>query len=635
MPSLGGNQAAAGSSDTGILLRDLKGDRLRADRFKRWFMQSHDTFQEWRRKAIESYEFVSGKQWSDADLEKMQRQKRPALVINKVLGPIQFLSGVQRQQRQEPKILPFESTDVRPAELMGVLLKWVGMVSREPVIDSHVFQDKIITGLGFWKCIVEFDDADKPEGEILWQRVSPLSVYPDPQFLDEGWNKANYCIHAVWMKHEDAVARWPDKKTQIERQVGEWLSGTSSGSNALFGGGHDSGDSLADWRLFWDKDTQMVRVLEVWYRETAIVDVAINNEDGQITTDPQRVRLLRELVKATPGAEEQITFTRRPVKRMRLAHVLDEILLDDEDSPYEAKEFPLFPTVGFYWWRQPLGLVEIMKDPQREKNVRRSTMVDMVRRSAHSGWYNRRNGGAKTKELEDFANGNGVVINFESERPEQLRPPELPQTLVFLEGRSDQEIRDVVNINNELLGNTTQRTISGRAIEARQRSGLTVQEPLLESFEQDKEPAVRFMIRLIQQFMPISQATRVLGAFLARQPATPQASVIENIQAEGQMELERVLSEAFSTEFDVVIDSRSFEPSINQQRWQVLLELATNFPGQIPPNVLIDAAKDAGLVGDADAEQIRSHVQKQEQLQDATAVGALQSGTVPPTETIQ
>ncbi|MHC4773353.1 MAG: portal protein, partial [Planctomycetota bacterium] len=49
----------------------------------------------------EGFRFYTGDQWSAADMEKLQQEKRPALTINLVLPIINLLSGIQRQGRQD------------------------------------------------------------------------------------------------------------------------------------------------------------------------------------------------------------------------------------------------------------------------------------------------------------------------------------------------------------------------------------------------------------------------------------------------------------------------------------------------------------------------------------------------------
>lgn len=614
------------------LLKEMDRDkRAKVIRFKQWMDNSSRTFAKWRDSAIESYRFVGNEQWRDEDIAAMEEQRRPALTINKIFPQVMWLLGVQRQQRTEPQMLPFEPGDARRAELMGLLYKWAGTNSREPVVDSMVFQDKIISGMGFWKCSVNFEDDI--QGDMRWERVHPLSVFPDPNFMDQGWGKADYVQQADWMSIEAAMDTWPKSADRIRRQHGEWVNDVTQHAASAPGGGAIAGDSLSDSRTFWDPETQRARIVECWYYKRIPVTIAINNETGDIVDDPDEVESLQQ----QPEAEAVFSFPKRKIRRAYVAHYLNDILLDDGPTPFDSQTFPIFPTLGYYFWRQPFGMVEVLKDLQREHNVRRSTITEMVRRAALSGFFNDETKGASSKELSEYATGIGKVINHRGIAPQEIKPPELPQTLVFLDQKSDTDMNAVTNIHSELLGNKSQRFISGRAINARQSSGMAVQEPLLESFRQDKELAARFMVSLIQQYVTVPRAARILGSLTARQPTGPEAQLLGQLdESQDLVEIQELLEGTFNEKWDVVMGTKPWEPSAKQQVLSTLLDLADKFgPESIPPDLMVDALADAGVLTEQHAERVRAFVQQKQQLQQATAATAIQSGAVPPSETIQ
>lgn len=607
------------AGDAELLDDDLLNDRQQLERYHRWFDQAHRANDEWRAAAIESRRFVSGDQWGEADRAKLSRAQRPFLTINKILPRVLFLAGLQRSQRQEPKLLPFEGGDVRSSELMGALYKWAGTQSREAVVDSKVFEDKIITGLAYWKLSWCYDRD--LEGELRWERVDPLAVFPDPNWLDAGWDHAEYVIQATWMTLRQAEEHWPEHAEEIRRSYGEWLSESSSATHAQFGGGEFAGDPFSGDRNYWDPQTQRLRVLEVWYKRRVSVEAAMHAATGEVTTDPRRVAFLRAAAQSDPTLQGGINFFRVPVTKVHLAHVTQDLVLDDDLSPYRSQVIPLFPTVGFYWWKTPFGIVEPMKDLQREKNRRRSTIIEMIMRAALSGFFNQADQGAKTEDLENYATGIAKVIPFKNVQPAPIAPPELPQTLVFLDTQADRDMDAVSNIHGELLGTSTQRTVSGRAIKARQQSGLVVQEPLLESFVQDKEPAARFAVDLIKQFMSPSKALRILGSIAVRQQQGPEAQMLQGMAF---AEVQDLLSGAFSQDFDVVIGMKPWEPSAKQQQWSIFSELVQQFGPWIPPDVIVEAGKDAGLLTEAQAARTVAFIQErlaQQAAQQAAAGG--------------
>lgn len=598
-----------------------------ADQVTQWFTDSARQTDLWRQRAIESYEFVSGQQWRAEDIDELAG--RPTLTINKILGPVLFLMGVQRQKRTDVTLLPATGGDSNHgAQLMTALVKYISRASRENVLDDIIFSDKIITGLGYRKVVLDY--TREPDGLPAWERPHPLSIFGDPNWFDQGWDAAEYVIHALWMTRQQAQDQFPEYHEEINSQFGEWLSEMSSRFGSDAGTGEGAGDSWSADRLFWDPDSQRIRLLECWYKRRIQVSVVRNQITGEVSGDPDKVKTLRKRLDAMPQAAGDFQFFKRPVTLVRRAYVLNQLLLEDEESPFNDPTFPIFPTVGYYFWRNPFGVVEPMKDPQREKNRRRSTIVEIVQKMPLGGFFNKRSDGAKSEDIRKFGTGEVAEIPYENTPPQRIQPPELPQTLVWLEQQADRDVEDVSQIHRELLGNTTQKTVSGKAIEARQRGGMTTQEPLLESFILDKEPAIKFMVRAIQQYMPVAKALRILGTLATReaqaaaaagQPGQPaQPGPVASVMQDPSVDVVRVLQDAMLAEYDIAVDaSKPWETTVQMAMWDSVREIMQQFPGYIPPEVAVNKARDAGIIGEDDAMKILAFAQQKMAAEQAGA----------------
>lgn len=341
---------------------------------------------------------------------------------------------------------------------------------------------------------------------------------------------------------------------------------------------------------------------------------------GDIIDDPEEVNRIAAAVKADPALEASVTIVRRTIRRVRVSYILDTVLLSDGPSPFDEPCLPFFPTEAYKYWRYPTGPVEHMKDPQREKNKRRMAVMELIARTPQSGFFNKKSGGARTEDLENYAKGNGAVIGYDSDMPTPIQAATVPNAIAYLESKADAEIDEIVNITPELKGSSTQRTVSGRAIATRQRSAIIVQEPLLESTRQDKEAGVKFMLRAIQQYISPARAMRILGAMALQGPRVSQMAAIAGkvnsitTEAGGDEEVRALLAEAMSARYDVVIDmNQPFEPTQGVKMLGVFTDLIEKFPDQIPTDVILDVLQNAGILTESQKQRTLEYQQQRDQ----------------------
>lgn len=608
--------------DGDALLREVSGDgdRRLVSRLHERIRSAYHGSEIWRDNFVDSMKMLANDQWPDAAKAERDADGRPYLTFNKTTKNILTLAGVQAQSGTEPLLLPFEPDDVIPTHIMSLLVRNIREQNDGPLVDHDVFVDKIGGATGFWKLYVDY--GERPQGNIRIVHVNPLSVFVDPNWLDQGWKNARYVFHQIWYPIDEAMERWPDHAEDIKRQAGNWRYATSGFALGITD--EKIGDTLSTERFFFDRETQRVAVFECWWKETVMTEVAVYLDTEEVEANPERVKRLKEEARKLPKrvARSRYRFIRRPVTRVRMCDLLGDILLGDAiDSPFTnaGDEFPLFPALGYYFWKIPTSLVDIMKDPQREKNKRRTSIIEMVGRMPLSGFVNQMEQGADPQELTEFMNGHGLVVNYKTKAPELLKPPELPQALVLLEQLADKEIDAVVNVNAELLGNTTQTTVSGRAIEARQRGGMLTHEVLFFTFRREVARYTKFLIRLIQEFMTIGEALRILGAYAIREPQNEQLGEINQLDEEKILE---ALDRSFSIDYDVVVGTKPYDPTHKLAQWQTIRELRQELGIAIPDDVVIALAAQSGTISKETAALIEQSTARIQAAQAAGAGGA-------------
>lgn len=556
----------------------------RVAKYHRWIRQSSEVHREFAAAYVESMRLLANDKighWTQEALNALGN--RPALVINHTTSTVMTVCGLQRRTRQIAQFLPGDPDDADAVELLSYLYRWQYDQLKLKENDSEVFFRKFAGGIGFWKFL--YDTSRDPRGKIKVKIPNPLNILWDPNYPDVPWDECMYVMHAEWFTIDEAIDAWPEYENRIRSMTGNWINGSETFFST------DLGDTQNSRRFFWDAETKRVRIVQIYYKRIRPAEVALLG-DGNVENDKDKVEALKaeaaEAERAAPSGTDPndgvVEFVRMPVTTVYQAFLLGEIELAHRVSPVPPlDELPIYPSKGYCFWQRPVGAVEYMKDPQREKNKRRSVITEISGRAAHSGFFDKKGQGAGREQIENFASGAGVRIEYEEVMPERIDPPQLPQYLVYLEQQSTDDIARVVNVTPELQGQPKANVISGRAINQRQQAGQLSQEMFFDSFALDQAEVAKRIIEMIKDHMTPEEARRILGA-LARRNEDEMAQKIAN---QGEDELERLLSRAFQAEYDVVVTTEPWDPTGKIAATRAVSDLFSSVPPPPIPALLV------------------------------------------------
>lgn len=524
-----------------------------------------------RAKWLRDYEITegNGKQWRRADREAVEKTGRPALEFNQVLPQVELVSGMQRSLNLDFDALPRGLEDRRLGEIASASLKATQDFARIPRVNDRVFDDGTICGLGVWEILHSIDDAeDMMWGDIVVSRLNPLAFLFDPWATDPDFQDGAFMGKATWMHIEDFKARYPGKEHLAK--PGEWLSRTHhymTSSQSL-----GTGPSLI--RELFDIETGRIRLLTLWHKVPTKIQLIVDVETGQVRDIPSKKvgeQVLEELAKqhgdesvahlslVTQGETSFLLngMTGQPMTDPQLGTPLQfadprsatehldmlsqqagmqiydrfsvvtrqarvpewtEMVwwetLRSGKTPFNDRRYPFVTYVSRQFSDDPesiMGIVRNLHDPQDEYNKRYSNILAHLNSSSHSGWMNRRTGGANRSQLELMGSKPGIVVEFASVAPTQIKPVELSTGHFQMLQHGERSILRISGINAELVGQTTQTTVSGRAIRARQEGGSTILKPRFRSYEESQLDLAYALLSRIQQFYPVEKLKRIIG----------------------------------------------------------------------------------------------------------------------------
>jgi hypothetical protein len=561
---------------------------------------------QWREAGEESYNFVENRQWDQKDLDYLKSQGRPAMTLNKCLPQIRLLSGMERQNREELRVFPREGSDTHDSDIMTGLVKYSLDENLAAFQLTRKSNDVYICGRGWIKTDISYDE--NINGDVIIRRRNPFQVFWDP--MGDEWDGSDmaWVQDAPWLTEEQAKELWPEFEDQIK--VGDWLSG--SVPNMV--GGIQTGDRHWEDKLFLDKETRRVRCLEHWYKKREIVMLAVNPATGDVMNaedEKYQEQFGGNAQQAAMAAQSAgFQFIRRRMTVVRCATVLNWIITQDKPSPFKHNCLPLIPYIGIQYMGEPWGLVEYLKDPQRLINKSVSNTLNHHNRSANSGWLNQEGEGADTEVLTKFGSVAGVVINYKSVKPDRIEPARLDAAHMSLAQVGDQSIDETSLLNAELQGTGSQKTISGRAIEARQRGGMIGNEDFFDNQLLGDKLLGYQLISNIQQCYTRARIMRIMGAQAIRNPEDQMVKQFTIMQQEQQDELFKTIDRCLKAEYDYVVDRSPQSVTIRQEQFKMLMEAAKayNVDGRevIPADIIVDKSD----LPESDKAAIKANLEK-------------------------
>lgn len=464
----------------------------------------------------EDHEMYMTKQWKDAELALLRSKNMPALQINIVKKQVDLMSGFERQNKTDIRVFPVEGGDEYTAEVLTKCIKWVMKDRSHEFTRSDCFKDALKGGLGWLHSYLDYSN-DPVNGDIVIKKISPFSILPDPHFVERDLSDCSYIIFHK-MLHRDKVAQmFPKYAKQIQNMKGNPWNTDGIRLDTIVP--MDQGDYL--------------QVVEYWHREFEKRPFLINAMDP---SDMMEWDGTEEDLQAMMEDDPSIIRVDKEVAVMKMACVVEmDLLVYNDYSPFGGKEYPFVPIFGFFessyptWDLKVQGVIRPLKDIQREKNKRRSNIMEAVMTQVSSGHFVEQNSVEDLGTLSQ-AGGAGKIVIYRPGKnpPTPIPPPQMPQALVQLEQMSDQDSY-MVGANPDLMGALTERGAPGITIQLRQRQGQTALQEIFDSLSYASKMLGRLLVQYITGFSQ-TKIKRIMGddfAFTAARKAILEQ--IENI----------------------------------------------------------------------------------------------------------
>ena len=484
----------------------------------------------WMKEAKDAYDLVAGHQWSEEDRAKLEEMNRPAVVFNRVGPVIDSVCGTEVNNRQQVQFIPRQAGDSGVNELLTGAAQWVRDNCDAEDEESDAFFDVCVCGLGWTE--TRMDYTDEQEGQVLIERVDPLSMRYDPAAKKRNLGDARWVQREEWMTKEEIESTWPESDELIEEQG----LGTDEDNITQ---PHDATNAWLykrDAIAYDPKSGKFLVIHHQWFTLECYYRVADPSTGQVIEIDEERYEKIEEQTAKLGMQLQSVKQTRKVYKQAFISGgtVLEKGLAPSQKGGFTFKAMTGKRDRNTNTW---YGLVRSMSDPQRWSNKFFSQILHIINSNAKGGLMVEDGATDNPRKLEaDWAKADSIVTFNDGaisggkvmNKPNPPYPVGPEKMMEF----SIQSIRDAAGVNLEQLGQAN-RAQAGYLEAQRKESGMTILAGLFDSLRRYRKLQGRLLADFIKLYLSDGRLVRIVSGDgteryipLMRQDDTMQYDVI-------------------------------------------------------------------------------------------------------------
>ena len=483
---------------------------------------------EWQISAKESFEFRDGSQWADTEIDLLESSNRPHLTFNITKAHIDLIMGINEDQRTRYVCTPVNEEDGFRCEVLNNIISL--LYEKGDWIDEEdvSFESAVICGRGWTAIDFDINPNRYDQIKITESNIPVHEVRRDPASRKTDLTDASYIIWDKWLTIEDFVVKYPHLENKVKDAfaTGSWPimdSISRMAPESTVYGGHDI-DDVSDYSDsldvdFYDTKKRQLRVAHMEYWKTIKKHWFLNptNNTWEIVNKKWSV-FQKEFALAYPEAD--LEFEVRTTKEVWWVQFGGNEILYHGKSPISFPGFNIIPCFlyGDVSRRKSnhFGIVELMKDAQREINKRVSQTLNLLANQVQPGMYAEVGAFVNQDQAEQSVKEPGSVTWLKDgaitkKRFQERSIPSFPAAIMQMEQFAQEIVRRITGINPDLMGTNDKRQEPGIVVQLRQQQGMTILKPVFKAYNRMRRGLFRRQISIITEHMPSQQIAMILG----------------------------------------------------------------------------------------------------------------------------
>lgn len=438
-------------------------------------------------------------QWGDEDKNKRTAEGRLSFTIPEIFRTINAMRGEMAQLSSDVRFDPV-SGSLETARILNRLNEHVDRENKLFMHDDRVQFDGFLSGRGFWRIRIAFDDNMQGQIKIVRQRpentILDATIHsPDPETWDRIFTTE--IVSADDIKHMFGKEVGSD---MTDMPMADWLDledrtlAQSLGFNSAY-----YTDQVG-------KEFKMHRLINHQFRDYKYKDCFVDKQTGDTSEIPEN------------WSDEKIAYAlqafnlgvvRKKIKTIRWRVTCNNRVLHDEDSPY--KHFDIVPFFPWFVDGYTLSMFTVLRGPQDLLNYTVSEETLILGATAHAGWKIKAGSlrNMTARQLEEKGSKTGVVLELDSTDDAERITPGTPATGFERFGdRARSWINELGSVSPAMLGQGSQYEGGKKTQLNLSRAPVNLHTPLL-MYQYSKQMLAEHKLDLFQSYYTETRVMKI------------------------------------------------------------------------------------------------------------------------------
>lgn len=530
--------------------KEARGGLLDVGDLCRMFEESEDSSYSARKESERDRDYVDNKQLTAEELATYKKRGQPPVIDNRIKTKIDYLVGLEKQQRIDPKALPRTPKHEDDADAATEALRYVAEEQDYDAKRSSVWRNILVEGAGgIGVSVVEAKDYNGQPGiDITIKRYSWDRIFWDPHSAETDFEDAGYKGVVIWMDYDDALAMYRDNP-----EAANILDVTLTNAPS------DTYDDKPKHSLWADKKRKRVRICQIWVKRDEQWHFAEYTKGGILKAG------LSPFVTDKGDTDCELIFQSAYVDRdnNRYGLVREMITLQDEINKRRSKSLHLLSSNQTQYEK---GAIKDVEKFRREKAKPDGTM-----------------------EVAPGALRDGAVVTISGVElaTAQFQLLQESKNAIDLKGPNATEMGDKTGGSN---------SASGRAIVASQQGGMIQIGDLLDNLRHLDRRVFRAIWSRIRQYWTAEKWIRVTDdeqnvKWVGMNVDPQQVQMMMQQDPQAAEKIKGLVGNVAELDCDIIIDEAPDSLTPQLEQFQSLVELKKfDTEGEIPFKSIVRAA---------------------------------------------